>query len=203
MMGRTAAGKSTLAQYLARALGARYVSEAALKRALVRDYSTECSLDESLRDLGYSAASAVAKECINRHESVVVDAAYHRIDRRRNLLDATAHPGRRLVIAYCRCDDEHETRRRITARVAMIASPLTQANSYSVFEHIDRTFQELTIDEIAARDGVTVLRFDSWNNTFAIEDPFAVASNEQLSSIMNRYVVSMKMLPLAPGESVC
>jgi predicted kinase len=189
MMGRTAAGKTTLARFLSKRLGARHVSEAALKRALILDYQVADSLDEALRDLGYAAAAAVARQCLLRSESVIVDAAYHRRQRRQELFDATALPLRQLVAIYCACSEIDETRRRIEARQLATPSPFTQANSFDVYRHINGTFEEVAIDEIKEVAPSAIVSFDSWTNSWSIDsNNLPSATYLELSAALEDYV---------------
>lgn len=148
-MGRTAVGKTTLAQGLSKTLDALYVPEGAIKRLFRNEYKTEDSLDEDLRDIGYRAAIAAWKASLDFGKSAILDAAFHRKQRRRWLYNAISKNNCCLVVLYCCCDSEEKIRKRIANRKRLPKSAYTQADSMSIFNFIDSQFEEPTRNELS------------------------------------------------------
>lgn len=147
-LGRTASGKTTLAKFLASSLGLYYVPEAAFKRVLRPDYSTEDSLDEDLRDIAYQASIAAAAGIVAKGQTPIIDASFHQRRRRQWLIQMAKDARTGLVFLYCRCNDEEETRRRIMRRKHEPKSHATHADSMSIYVHINSEFQELDETEL-------------------------------------------------------
>lgn len=150
-IGRTGAGKTSLAKWLSLRKGAWLVSEAAIKRTLVNSYRMEDSLNEDLRDVGYRAAVAAARELLLKGHETVVDAAFHLARRREWLAESCRRAASGCIWLYCVCDDIEETRRRIARRKVLPPGPHTQANSIDVYHLIDSIFEEPS-DEVAQHD---------------------------------------------------
>jgi predicted kinase len=163
-LGRPVAGKTTLARFLATALGAQYIPEAAIKRCLRPEYVTRDSLDEDLRDVGYRAAIEVVRACLERGTPALVDASFHRRRRRQWLYDAVAKSADGLVWFYCRCDDPTTVARRMDRRARGPKSAETQADSMEVHRFIDATFEEPEDGEVPAELPVAIFDVDTHRN---------------------------------------
>ena len=150
MLGRTAAGKTTTARELSmRIQDSLFISQSALKIALTdKDYKfTSFHLDETLRDIGYTAAIAVAEEAIRKEITPLIDASFHKVARR----DWVFSLARRcridlLVFIYCYCSSEDETKKRI-ARRSFKEGIDNAAGDYAVYKHISDNFEEITLAE--------------------------------------------------------
>jgi predicted kinase len=166
-MGRTAAGKTTLAQWLHCETSALYVPEGALKRTLRIGYQTEDSLDESLRDYGYTAAIAISKQSVAKGQNCVIDASFHRRFRRQWLYNAIASTEVVIIWLYCKCNSRPEIEKRIRLRKGLPSMAATQANSMEIFDFIDRNFEELASDEVSSPLNVVAIEIDTFHNTIA------------------------------------
>jgi predicted kinase len=160
-MGRTAAGKTTTARQIAGPLGAFYVSQSAIKRALRPSYTAKDSLDESLRDLGYLAAIAAAGALAQRPQLALVDASFHRRSRRSLLVDAASRAGAAVVFLYCKCEDESVVRARIRRRSTEEKTHDNQADSMKIFEHISKTFEEPEEAEFSNLNSAALIGIDT------------------------------------------
>ena len=75
-MGHTASGKTTISRYLSAKLGVKYISEGEMKRSLVENYTYKDSLNEELRDQGYSLASEKVVSLFERENILIKPNAY-------------------------------------------------------------------------------------------------------------------------------
>jgi len=160
-IGRTGAGKTTLAKWVAGHTDAWLVSEAAIKRSLVEEYKTENSLDEELRDFGYASAAAASACILEKRKNVIVDAAYHLKKRRAILLNASIKKCIGWIWFYCKCDDLAETERRILSRKNATPAYNTQADSMKVYNLIDTLFVEPTINEFINAGPVAIINIQT------------------------------------------
>lgn len=162
--GRTAAGKTTLSKSLAQSLDLYYVPEAAFKRVLRPGYSTQDSLDESLRDIAYGAAVGAAGRILSSGQTPIIDASFHKARRRCFLLDMAQAENAATIFLYCRCDDQAETGRRIEGRRGSKKDYSTHADSIDVYSHIDSGFEEIDITEFGQVLPWAVIRIDTYAN---------------------------------------
>lgn len=150
MLGRTAAGKTTTARELSKRIGnSLYIGQSALKIALTdQDQKfTPSHLNESLRDLGYRAAVAVAEEAIREEITPLIDASFHKIARRDWVFSLARRCGiNLLVFIYCCCSSEDETKKRIARRNSREGID-NAAGDYAVYRHISDNFEEITSAE--------------------------------------------------------
>ena len=77
-VGHTAAGKTTFARSFCQKNSIDYISEGEIKRAFVTNYSSQNSLDEDLRDKGYSEAIKRAIDVLATNNCVLGDAAFNK-----------------------------------------------------------------------------------------------------------------------------
>ena len=170
MIGRTAAGKTTLSEDLCKQLAIPYVSEAAKKRELKPAYTTEDSLDESLRDRAYHLA---IKECcahVSAGTPSLVDASFHKRYRRDWLYSAAQAAHARAVVGiYCRCPSRAVTTSRITARRTAKKTAKTHADSMTIYDFIDANFDEPSIAELPPLISSALFCVDSQNNQLTVE----------------------------------
>jgi predicted kinase len=151
-LGRTASGKTTVSKFLSTRLQLVYISEAKLKRDIVEQntkYNAYDSLSEDLRDQGYKAAIEVGRRCLEHGFSIMIDASFHRKHRRRWLYEVVAAFSCNLVVIYTICSNLHKTRDRILKRDREEKNEFNQADSFSVYKHVDATFEEPQIQEFS------------------------------------------------------
>lgn len=157
-IGRTAAGKTTLAKYIAKKSHAIYIPEAAIKRLLRPHYKSDDSLDEKLRDIAYRAAIAACRAVIDYGINAFVDASFHRRKRRTWLYKSIEGAVSGLLVFYCKCPNKKKIRDRILDRQRYPNTAETQANSMKIYKHINLCFQEPSMSEFP--EGLPFLMFE-------------------------------------------
>ncbi|WP_302999262.1 AAA family ATPase [Thomasclavelia spiroformis] len=169
-VGHTASGKSTLSRMLSVQYNVQYISEGAIKRALVKSYKSEDSLDESLRNQGYQLAINELSSTLKNHTTAILDASFHKRFRRKWLYDMLETiPDTYVVWLYCYCPCTDIIRKRIKMRndnknkYADI-----QADIFDIYEHIQRTFDIPTINEFPKEIPTAIIKIDTYNNV--VED---------------------------------
>ena len=190
-LGRATAGKTTLAQRIAQDSGAWLVSESAIKRTLIKEYRTEHSLDENLRDIGYEAAAAAASCILSKGISVLVDATYHLSRRRQWLLKTCRKKSLGHIFFYCKCDQKLETERRIVKRQHAQTGPDTQANTMEIFNFIDSLFEEPLPEEFFTTDPVAVMLIKTDINDLVRTDKYGDWSTD-FEQIVAELAMSVK-----------
>lgn len=172
MIGRTAAGKTTTAAFLAEALQIEHILCAKFKRLAVGgQYTPRDSLREDLRDIGYKKGIEYAQQQLMSGSSVILDASFHKAKRRRWVYLALSGTCSLLVQIYCVTSDIEETRRRILLRRGSEGSARHHASDFSIFEFIDKTFEEPTDgewDEFSG--GVYGFKIDTFSSSL-LENP--------------------------------
>lgn len=149
MIGRTAAGKTTTAKFLSDVLDIEHILFSKYKRIVLNDnYSPIDSLREDLRDIGYKSGINYAHERLKVGKSVILDASFHKAERRLWAYSGLSGNCDLLIRLYCRTSDIDETRRRIELRRGLENQAQHHASEFSVFEFINKTFDEPTDDEI-------------------------------------------------------
>lgn len=158
VMGRTAAGKSTLGRGLGEREGFTYLSQSACKMMLKPDWTEADNLDESLRDQGYRLVLEWAEREVERGRVPVVDASWHRRRRREWLYETCARLGAELLLVYVTCSNLVEVRRRLALRALRRDGVDDIAASMAVYRHIDREFEQVEAPEFANQGGVRLVR---------------------------------------------
>jgi predicted kinase len=157
--GRPAAGKSTLAQWIADRLPAWRVAEVAIKRALRPTLGPADVFDEDLRNVSYRAAISAAEALVGSGRSCVIDATFHRRERRVWITSMAASMQTTTIWLYCRCDDEREVGRRLAGRA--LDGPDGHARSFEAFRYMNASFEEPLDDEWSPSDRVVLLAVDT------------------------------------------
>ena len=150
-LGHTAAGKTTLSKYLLedKAIDFIYIEEGQIKRDIVKNYSTNDSLNERLRDEAYGIAIEQAYKRLDEMD-VLIDASFHRFERR-NKIYAMIRQKRdfpEMIWLYCYCPNLDKVEARISKRKRAEKKAETQADSMSIYNHIMETFNIPEISEI-------------------------------------------------------
>jgi adenylate kinase family enzyme len=148
-VGHTAAGKTTLSKYLAEELCIPYVSEGLIKRNLVKEYSSENSLDESLRDNGYKKAIGKTVEILLEETAVILDASFHKLSRRLWVYESLKKiENLSYVWLDCNCPNVSEVKKRILARESdKNKTADNQADRFYVYEHIMSNFDTVRLSD--------------------------------------------------------
>ena len=166
MVGHTAAGKTTLAKYLSEKLNIPYVSEGEIKRGLKSEYTSENSLDESLRDKGYKIAIARCVELLAENNTVIIDASFHKFIRRGWLFDAIGTQSKANIIwLHCDCPNEFKVKERLNRRaVAKEKNADNQADQFYIYKYIKSTFDAVSLDEFNPFIGVAIVDINTADN---------------------------------------
>lgn len=148
-IGHTAAGKTTLSKYLARELCIPYISEGLIKRSLIKEYSSQNSLDESLRDQGYKKAIKQTVEILLEGSSVILDASFHKLKRRLWVYQSLEIIENLSVIwLKCNCPNVSEVKKRILTRESdKNKTADNQADKFYIYEHIMSNFDPVRLSD--------------------------------------------------------
>lgn len=148
-VGHTAAGKTTLSKYLAKELSIPYISEGLIKRNLVKEYSSQNSLDESLRDHGYKKAIGEAVEILLEESSVILDASFHKLSRRLWVYESLETiENLSYIWLDCNCPNISEVKKRILARESdKNRTADNQADKFYIYEHIVSNFDSVRLSD--------------------------------------------------------
>ncbi|MBU0508016.1 MAG: AAA family ATPase [Planctomycetota bacterium] len=188
MMGRTAAGKTSLAKYVSRIHELTYISESAVKMSLVTEYSNKNSLDEHLRDRGYRKAIGLICE---ERLPLVIDASFHKAFRRKWLYRRAKALKSHVVILYVLCSNTKMTFERIAQRQSMTYRAETLGNTEDIYHHVHSGFEELSNDEIPADVPAAYIKVDTAANKILYHCctcQFSAQVHERLLTAINAYL---------------
>lgn len=149
MVGHTAAGKTTFARSFCEKNLVAYISEGEIKRGYVSNYSSKNSLDEDLRDKGYSEAIKRAIDILATTDSVLVDASFHKKKRRINLTTEISKYYSDVVFVwiYCICPNYDEVVKRIELRALTPKTADNQADDIAIYSHILNSFDVMLLEQ--------------------------------------------------------
>lgn len=194
MIGHTAAGKTTLAKYLSQKLCVPYISEGEYKRNLKSKYSSENSMDEDLRDKGYTLAINHCIELLKQNNLVIIDASFHKLIRRIWLYEAIKDIKCATIIwLHCDCPDVGEVRMRLKGRAqAKDKNADNQADQFYIYEYIKATFERLDITDFSPTIGTAIIGINTADNilTHYHYNEFCnqVLLNELIGAILPKYL---------------
>jgi len=152
ILGRTASGKTTTAMNLARKTSAEHIQCAFYKRILKPDYGKSDSLRDDLREQATSMYIGAAVDLLFRDKSVILDSSFGLKKRRSIVLNKLVSLTDNVFLVYCITSSVEKTRLRIEERKGKEKEDIRfHASDFSVYEHIDSTFEEPEIDEISAK----------------------------------------------------
>jgi hypothetical protein len=97
--------------------------------------------------------------------AVVVDAVHGEIAKRQALYDVCRAHDARPIVVWCRCDDAHEIRRRVAARVGR-ADPEHEASDLSIDRHLRALWRTPLDDRLRGDVPVPVVIYDSVRETW-------------------------------------
>ena len=163
-IGRTGAGKTTIASFIAEHFPAMHINQAGIKEAIKPGFSNTDCLNEEFRDLGYFKAIFICRTYLESGYNAIIDASFHRQKRREWFLQAVADCTSSLIFMYLRCDEIIETERRIRRRIGR-QDVDSHASDMKVYEHIDSQFEEPTDSELKHNYPITQICVDTWNNS--------------------------------------
>ena len=152
MVGRTAAGKTNLAKYLADKLNAEHILFAKYKR-ITENYIPADSLREDLRDIGYKVGIQKSLEALTLGKPVILDASFHKLKRRIWAYRALSGNCKLMIQIYCQTSDIFETWVRINSRKVKDNHAEYHASDFAIFEYINQNFDEPTSQELQAFSG--------------------------------------------------
>ena len=149
-IGHTAAGKTTLSRSIVERINVAYIEEGKIKRNIIGAYKTSDSLNEELRDIAYGKAISLAENDLTEEKSVLIDASFHKLKRRRMIYDMLSSQINSipLVWLYCYCPNIQKVTRRINGRKTAIKTAATQADSMDIYYHIIQSFDIPDINNV-------------------------------------------------------
>jgi predicted kinase len=147
MMGRTAAGKTTLSKFLTEELGTTFISTSQIRDEMIGSFATKECLDEKLRSTVYDEAIHRCSNSINFNQSSIIDAAFHRTERRLTLYENIFKKLNTITIIYCTCSNIEKIKQRLNQRASASNIVDNRAFSFDVYSHISNNFEELTKSE--------------------------------------------------------
>lgn len=166
-IGHTAAGKTTLLKSISQFFNIPYISEGELKRNLIQNYSTNHSLDESLRDKGYELAYHKAITLIEQNNvNIIIDASFHKQFRRQFLYEAVNNIlNINILWLYVYCPNEEKVRQRIDfRRTASKKTAEIQADRMYIYKHIINNFDEVNLKNFPIEHIPTQILFINTDN---------------------------------------
>jgi predicted kinase len=196
-LGRTASGKTTIAKYISENIKFIYISEGKIKREIMlerKEYSTNDSLNEELRNQGYKKAIGLCKQHIKNGNNVIIDASFHKLFRRKWLYSIIQECRKNLFMIYLRCDNLEKVKSRIRARKSLLKHADTQADSMSIYYHIDQTFDEPTSTELKDTS-IVLFKIDTDKNKIIeiINNDSPIKDVEIFRKTLNRYTTYMRL----------
>jgi predicted kinase len=162
VMGRTGAGKTTLALALSKWINAVPLSSSVAKENLAKEHTPKSCLDEGFRDQSYDAINKAATHNLEIGTSVVLDASYHLLSRRTALYEAVKNKATRIIIIYCYCNEETETAKRIKKRQLNPEYPHNKGCEMEIYHHINAGFEEPSYAEFPKNVPVTLIYLDTY-----------------------------------------
>lgn len=190
VMGRTAAGKTTTAEALALALGFEYISVASLKRAVVSEYHSSDSLRDDLRDAGLTLAIDKAERLLGSGVSIILDASFGSKRRRGLAVKRLGKLASAFFYVYCVTTDLASTRSRMDARRGLENLAVRHhASDWSVFEHVNATFEEPASSEFGALGPTScIMTVDTFNHIVRQTDCSLSPAGVSILSALHRIV---------------
>lgn len=173
MVGHTAAGKTTFARSFCKTNSIDYISEGEIKRSFVANYTAKNSLDEELRDKGYSASIKRAIEILEKKNCVLVDASFHKKKRRINLVTEILKKYKHVMFCwiYCRCPNYNKVAKRIENRALSAKNADNQADDIAIYSHILNSFDAMGLDQFSCDTIIITLDTDK-NEVLKVESNF-------------------------------
>ncbi len=168
VMGRTASGKTTIAERLSSRLSFKYIPCAYFKRLVKADYSASDSLDDNLRDQGLKLA---VNEGISdlRKSGIVFDSSFGSKIRREYVINSFSDRADSFYYIYCISSDIKETQNRISARKGHEQEDIQyHASDFKVYEHINSTFEEPDINELSGYKNSNIITIDTFSKEIKI-----------------------------------
>ena len=200
-LGRTASGKTTLSKYLSRKAGLLYISESRLKRAIVtqkKPYNANDSMNEELRNIGYKIAIEKCHDYLEHGSNPIIDASFHKRFRRQWLYEVITNYNCNLIILYTDCKNIKKIENRIRQRVSQKKNENNQADSLSVYHHIDQYFDEPIKSELTSLNAAIffidtdiniIQRFIAFNNSQRFNELLRITKN-----LLEKYLDYMNTL---------
>lgn len=180
MHGVTAAGKTTMSKYLARALPATRLSTSEVKRAAGASAAQQ---GDDRRDEAYVEVARCLKESLATGGSFVLDGTYALRRWREPIYRMCRELKVHLHIAYCVCDDDDEIQRRITDRKRRAPkSPDSEADRFFFYVSEKHHFEELLADDFSQGGPESIIVIDTFRGTLNVVT-LSRSSNE-LASVM-------------------
>lgn len=181
VIGRTASGKTTTAKKIAEVLDYKYIACGYYKRLLKAPYDKNDSMNDDLRDRGLELALNESIECLEKNHSIVLDSSFGVKARRRRLIERlVTSPVDNILFVYCLSANIEETKNRIERRKGKEHIDIQyHASDYKIFEHINKTFEEPDISELACVKGS---KFIFYVDTFSHDVKIVEKNNDKLVS---------------------
>ena len=195
MIGRTAAGKTTLAKELSTQLNMKYLSSSMAKETLKKGFAIEECFDENLRDQAYQKAVSRAVTCLADGTPFIIDASFHRQKRRVSLYKQIREMTSGLIIVYCYCNDIKKVELRIKDRKRSPHLVHNRACSMDTYHHIDKNFEELNGGEFPKDFSATIIQVDTDQNIVSGLNYYGANGNNnhvpQITGIINSHLYKM------------
>jgi len=168
-IGHTAAGKTSLLNYLSNKLNLSYIEEGQIKRDLLpAEYTSKDSLNEDLRDKAYKIAIERAILLLKEKRNIALDASFHRNYRRQWVYDLLVNnlDLKPIIIwLYVYCNNKYKVKIRINNRFnSNTKTAKNQADKFYIFEHIINTFDEVNLSSFPANYRSIILNVDTDEN---------------------------------------
>jgi predicted kinase len=198
VMGKPAAGKTTVAHALSKNEGLMYLSSSVAKENLAKEHTLKSCLDEGFRDQSYDAITKAAAHNLSIGFSSVLDASFYLRKRRVAFYEAVKDKVAGIIIIYCFCNEETETAKRIKKRQLKPEFPHNRASEMEVYHHIDAGFEEPGFDEFPEGIPVSLIYLDTytgassaetWRNGTKISEESQIEAVLSVLDVLSRTVI--------------
>lgn len=176
MHGHTAAGKSTVARYLAKHFcDVTVIHTAVIRRELglaphqSNAPTYQFKLDDAkflqVSEQVYSEILRRAERIVLAGQGVILDGTYNFQWQRELVYDLAHRLFVPLAVVHCICKDKSEVRRRLARRRLSKVDPLAEANNWETYISTMCLADPLSADRLPNGQPVPIIRFDTHTQT--------------------------------------
>jgi predicted kinase len=200
MHGHTAAGKSTVARYLARHLREVAVVHTAVIRrevglapeqagAPLYQFKLDDPIFVQVSKQVYSEVLRSSEKIVLAGQGVILDGAYNFRWQREPVYDLAYRLLVPFAVVHCTCKSEDEVRRRLAKRRLSEVDPLAEANDWETYISTMHLADPLSEDQLPNGQCVPIVRFDTYEQTLDMDCPNSESYSlcQQIQEMLKNY----------------